>query len=548
MLIKKNPTTTKAWKDIEAYFSTFSTQKISQLFQKDNNRFENFSILFEEILFDYSKNKIDQELKNLLINLANEMQLPNAILSQFNGTKINETEGRAVLHTALRSMDKLPVFVDGINIKVQIENVLQKMKLFCDEIHSAKRLGYSNKKIKYIVNIGIGGSDLGPVMVTEALKSFWVDGIETFFVSNVDSSHITEVLKKVNAAETLFLIASKTFTTQETMTNAFTARKWFLQQCDNNENYIAKHFIALSTNAKQVQAFGIDLNNMFEFWDWVGGRYSLWSAIGLSIALTIGYENFEDLLQGAYYADEHFKNTNFENNIPVLMALVGILNINFGGLNIQAILPYSQYLHRFPAFLQQADMESNGKQIDRMGEKIHYHTGPIIFGEAGTNGQHAFYQLIHQGTTIIPCDFIGIVGSKEINDSPILKDHQNKLFANCIAQTEALMNGKTLKEVNNENINEMNMYKVFEGDRPTNTILLKKLNPYNLGQLIAFYEQKIFVQGIIWNIYSFDQYGVELGKQLANKVLPDLTKNEITNTYNSSTNGLINFYKKGINA
>ncbi|MCX8481365.1 MAG: glucose-6-phosphate isomerase, partial [Sediminibacterium sp.] len=497
--------------------------------------------------FDYSKNKIDQQLKNLLIDLANEMQLSNAIKSQFNGTKINETEGRAVLHTALRSNDKHPIIVDGIDIIPQIENVLQKMKQFCNEIHTAKRLGYSNKKIKYIVNIGIGGSDLGPVMVTEALKSYWVDGIETFFVSNVDSTHITEVFKKINAAETLFLIASKTFTTQETMTNAFNARKWFLEQCDNNENYIATHFVALSTNAQAVQAFGIDLSNMFEFWDWVGGRYSLWSAIGLSIALTIGYENFEHLLAGAFYADEHFKNTDFENNIPVLMAFVGILNVNFWKLNMQAILPYSQYLHRFPAYLQQADMESNGKQIDRNGEKVNYHTGPIIFGEAGTNGQHAFYQLIHQGTSIIPCDFIGIVGSKEINESPILKDHQNKLVANCIAQTEALMNGKSIEEVNKENIAEMNMYKVFEGDRPTNTILLKKLNPYNLGQLIAFYEQKIFVQGVIWNIYSFDQYGVELGKQLANKVLPDLTKKEDTTTYNSSTNGLINFYKKGIN-
>lgn len=429
----------------------------------------------------------------------------------------------------------------------EVVRVRNQMQDFCRRVHNGEWRGYTGKKIKYIVNIGIGGSDLGPLMVTEALKPYWVEGIQPYFVSNVDATHIEETLKKINAEETLFLVASKTFTTQETMTNAHTARDWFLATA-KDEAHVAKHFVALSTNETAVTKFGIDKENMFQFWDWVGGRYSLWSAIGLSIALTIGYDNFEELLKGAEAADQHFRNTPFEKNIPVLMALIGIWHVNFFGAQSEAILPYDQYLHRFAAYFQQGNMESNGKSVDRNGNKVSYATGPIIWGEPGTNGQHAFYQLIHQGTVLIPCDFIAPAQSHNPTG-----DHHPKLLSNFFAQTEALMNGKSDAEVraelekqgkSAEEIEKLAPFKVFEGNRPTNSILLKKVTPFSLGQLIAIYEHKIFVQGVIWNIYSFDQWGVELGKQLANKILPELDSDAPVNNHDASTNGLINTYKQ----
>ena len=528
MFPKINPTNTTAWKALQEQFSAVNKNKIKQLFEEDSNRFENYSTSLEELIFDYSKNNINAETKKLLISLAEECKLKEAIDAMFAGEKINETENRAVLHTALRNFSNNPVMFEGTDIMPGINNVLQQMKNFCDNIHEGNWKGYSGKRIKYIVNIGIGGSDLGPVMVTESLKPYWVNEIETFFVSNVDGTHIAETLKKVKADETLFLIASKTFTTQETMTNAHTARNWFLQN-GGSETFVAKHFVALSTNTSEVVKFGIDPANMFVFWDWVGGRYSLWSAIGLSIALTIGYEQFELLLKGASSADNHFKETSFENNIPVLMALIGIWHRNFYDAPTEAILPYDQYLHRFAAYFQQGNMESNGKYIDRNGNAVSYQTGPVIWGEPGTNGQHAFYQLIHQGTQLIPCDFIAAAQSH----NPI-GDHHEKLLSNFFAQTEALMNGT----------DHENPYRVFEGSRPTNSFLLKKITPYSLGQLIALYEHKIFVQGVIWNIFSFDQWGVELGKILANKILPELQNEQLVNNHDSSTNGLINAYKK----
>ena len=548
MLHKINPTTTKTWTLLQEHYNhQMQHQQMKALFEQDEHRFKNFSLQFQDIFFDYSKNIINQNTLNLLIQFAEECKLQDAITAQFNGEKINETEHRAVLHTALRNKSNQPIIVDGEDISININKVLQQMKSFCCAIHNGDWKGYSGKKIKYIVNIGIGGSDLGTVMVTEALKPFWVDGIETYFVSNVDGTHITETLKKVQADETLFLIASKTFTTQETMTNAHTARDWFLSFA-NDEQHISKHFVALSTNEKAVVNFGIDKENMFEFWDWVGGRFSLWSAIGLSIALTIGFKNFDELLQGAFEADEHFKQTSFEKNIPVLMALMGIWYVNFFHANSQAILPYDQYMHRFAAYLQQADMESNGKSVDRNGEVVHYKTGPIIWGEPGTNGQHAFYQLIHQGTALIPCDFIAPALSHNV-----IGDHHQKLISHFFAQTEALMNGKSYAAVeaelkvqgkNEEEIKTVAPFKVFTGNKPTNTFLVKEINPNSLGSLIAFYEHKIFVQGIIWNIYSYDQWGVELGKQLANSILPELkSENEFTN-HDASTNGLMNKFKE----
>ena len=548
MLHKINPTTTKTWTLLQEHYNhQMQHQQMKALFEQDEHRFKNFSLQFQDIFFDYSKNIINQNTLNLLIQFAEECKLQDAITAQFNGEKINETEHRAVLHTALRNKSNQPIIVDGEDISININKVLQQMKSFCCAIHNGDWKGYSGKKIKYIVNIGIGGSDLGTVMVTEALKPFWVDGIETYFVSNVDGTHITETLKKVQADETLFLIASKTFTTQETMTNAHTARDWFLSFA-NDEQHISKHFVALSTNEKAVVNFGIDKENMFEFWDWVGGRFSLWSAIGLSIALTIGFKNFDELLQGAFESDEHFKQTSFEKNIPVLMALMGIWYVNFFHANSQAILPYDQYMHRFAAYLQQADMESNGKSVDRNGEVVHYKTGPIIWGEPGTNGQHAFYQLIHQGTALIPCDFIAPALSHNV-----IGDHHQKLISHFFAQTEALMNGKSYAAVeaelkvqgkNEEEIKTVAPFKVFTGNKPTNTFLVKEINPKSLGSLIAFYEHKIFVQGIIWNIYSYDQWGVELGKQLANSILPELqSESEITN-HDASTNGLMNKFKE----
>jgi glucose-6-phosphate isomerase len=528
MYPKINPTNTPAWKKLNDHFNNNHLTTLQEYFEADPNRFNSFSLCFEEILFDYSKNHISKETMSLLTELAQECKLKEAITAMFAGEKINETENRAVLHTALRNFSDTDLILDGLNIIPEIREVLQQMKSFCNEIHFGSHLGFTGKKIKYIVNIGIGGSDLGPVMVTEALKPYSHKDIETFFISNIDGSHIAETIKKIKADETLFLIASKTFTTQETMTNAHTARKWFLSQ-GATEADISKHFVALSTNKEDVVKFGIDPKNMFVFWDWVGGRYSVWSAIGLSVALTIGYENFELLLKGANSADQHFQNTTFDKNIPVIMALIGIWYRNFFDAPTEAILPYDQYLHRFAAYFQQGNMESNGKYIDRNGNKINYQTGPVIWGEPGTNGQHAFYQLIHQGTQIIPCDFIAPVQTH----NPI-GDHHEKLLSNFFAQTEALMRG-TAHE---------NPYRFFEGNRPTNSFLVRKITPYTLGQLIALYEHKIFVQGVIWNLYSFDQWGVELGKKLANNILPELMQDDKITKHDSSTNGLINAYKK----
>lgn len=546
MLPKVNPTTTQSWQLLKEHFTEMQSVKMRELFAADNTRFSQMNIQYDDILFDYSKNIITGKTLELLLQLAEECKLKDAISAMFNGDMINATEHRAVLHTALRNFSKQPVYTEGSDIMPEVKKVLRKMKSFCEAVHSGERRGYTGKRIKYIVNIGIGGSDLGPLMVTEALKPYKVEDIETFFVSNVDGTHIAETLKKVNPERTLFLIASKTFTTQETMTNAHTARDWFLKKA-KNEKHIAKHFAALSTNEKEVVKFGIDKNNMFEFWDWVGGRYSLWSAIGLSIALTIGYKNFEQLLKGAHSADNHFQNTSFKKNIPVLMALIGLWYTNFFGSQTEAILPYDQYMHRFAAYFQQGNMESNGKSIDRNGEAVEYATGPVIWGEPGTNGQHAFYQLIHQGTPLIPCDFIAPAQSH----NPI-GDHHQKLLSNFFAQTEALMNGKTEEEAEKElekqnltaeQIAKLLPFKVFAGNKPTNSLLVKKITPFTLGQLIALYEHKIFTQGIIWNIYSFDQWGVELGKQLANKILPELENNENVINHDSSTNGLINAYK-----
>ncbi len=543
-----NPTTTQAWFVLKKHFEEEMSRKhMKDLFANDPKRFEQYSIHTPELLFDYSKNIITEKTMQLLLQLADECGLSKAIEAQFQGKPINETENRAVLHTALRNFSGSPVYVDEKDVMPEIQRVLKQMKTFCQSIHNGEHVGYTGKKIKNIVNIGIGGSDLGPVMVTEALKPYWVSGMQVYFVSNVDGTHIAETLKKVNAEETLFLIASKTFTTQETMTNAHTARSWFIEKA-LEEKHIATHFVALSTNEKEVNAFGISSKNMFEFWDWVGGRYSLWSAIGLSIALTIGYENFESLLKGAHDADNHFKNTAADKNIPIIMALLGIWYTNFFGAQSEAILPYDQYMHRFAAYFQQGNMESNGKYIDRKGTAVNYTTGPVIWGEPGTNGQHAFYQLIHQGTLIIPCDFI----APAISHNPI-SDHHDKLLSNYFAQTEALLNGKTNAEVIEElkeakkttkEIEKLAPFKVFAGNKPTNSFLLKQLTPSTLGYLIATYEHKIFTQGVIWNIFSYDQWGVELGKQLANKILPELADNKEVNSHDSSTNGLMNQYKK----
>ena len=539
MFPKINPTTTSSWQALQQHKQLFENVQMKDLFFNDADRFSKFSVEMNDLLFDYSKNIITENTIEILLELAADCKLKQAIEAMFTGEKINGTENRAVLHTALRNFGGKPVLTDAVDVMPAIKVVQEQMKSFCAAVHTGEWKGFTGKKIKYIVNIGIGGSDLGPVMVTEALKPYWVDGIETYFVSNVDGTHITETLKKVNAEETLFLIASKTFTTQETMTNAHTAREWFLKQAAD-EKHIAKHFAALSTNDKEVIKFGIDPANMFVFWDWVGGRYSLWSAIGLSIALTISYENFEQLLKGAHATDTHFRDTAFDKNIPVLMALIGIWYGNFFGTTTEAILPYDQYMHRFAAYFQQGNMESNGKYVDRNGEKVTYATGPVIWGETGTNGQHAFYQLIHQGTQIIPCDFIAAA----ISHNPT-GDHHQKLMSNFFAQTEALMNGTSASlSAENTTSTPLSAYRVFEGNRPTNSILIKEITPFTLGQLIALYEHKIFVQGVIWNIYSFDQWGVELGKVLASKVLSELEQDEAVDVHDSSTNSLINAYKK----
>lgn len=545
MLPQINPTQTKAWKALGNHFEKMQPLHLKQLFSENPNRFNDFHLQFGAILFDYSKNNITKETLELLQALAVECGLPQAKEAMFQGEKINQTEQRAVMHWALRNFSEKEVILDGVDVMPDIKRVLAQMKACCEAIHSGTWTGYTGKKIKYIVNIGIGGSDLGPVMVTEALKPYQQKDIEVLFVSNVDGTHIAETLKKIKADETLFLIASKTFTTQETMTNAQTARSWFLEYA-KDEAHIAKHFVALSTNEAAVVQFGIDKQNMFVFWDWVGGRYSLWSAIGLSIALTIGFDHFEDLLKGAHQTDLHFQQTPSAQNIPVLMALIGIWYTNFYGVTSEAILPYDQYLHRFAAYFQQGNMESNGKYVGRDGKKVTYSTGPVIWGEPGTNGQHAFYQLIHQGTAIIPADFI----APAISHNP-LGDHHPKLLSNFFAQTEALMNGKTLEQAAAE-LKHLSAaqqqtilpFKVFEGNRPTNSFLIQKITPFTLGQLIALYEHKIFVQGVIWNIFSFDQWGVELGKQLANTILPELLSSETIHSHDSSTNGLMNAYKK----
>lgn len=542
-----NPTNTQAWKALEAHQSQLANTTIADLFKQEQNRFNDYSLTFEnQILVDFSKNKINQETLKLLHQLAKESALDEAINAMFTGEKINRTENRAVLHTALRNRSNTPVYVDGKDVMPEVNAVLAKMSAFCDRVISGEWKGYTGKAITDVVNIGIGGSDLGPYMVTEALRPY-KNHLNMHFVSNVDGTHIAETLKKVNPETTLFLVASKTFTTQETMTNANSARDWLLAAAKDN-SAVAKHFAALSTNGKAVAEFGIDTNNMFEFWDWVGGRYSLWSAIGLSIALSIGFDNFEALLSGAHEMDKHFRTAPLEKNIPATLALIGLWNTNFLGAQTEAILPYDQYLHRFAAYFQQGNMESNGKYVDRNGNVIRdYQTGPIIWGEPGTNGQHAFYQLIHQGTMLIPCDFIAPAQSH----NP-LGDHHSKLLSNFFAQTEALAFGKTKEEVEAEfvkagksldEVKDIVPFKVFTGNKPTNSILVQKITPFVLGALIAMYEHKIFAQGVIFNIFSFDQWGVELGKQLANRILPELADKEKVTSHDSSTNGLINQFK-----
>lgn len=544
MLPKIDPTQTDAWRLLNAHAGEMRSVHMRSLFAADSRRFERFSLNLGDLLFDYSKNIVTEETISLLLRLAAECRLPVAIEAMFTGQSINETEGRAVLHTALRDFSSASLEVDGKDILPDVRRVREQMRAFCAKVHSGAWRGYTGKPIRHIVNIGIGGSDLGPVMVTEALRPYWVEGITAHFVSNVDGTHIAETLKRVNPEETLFLIASKTFTTQETMANAHTARKWFLDQAAD-EAHIAKHFVALSTNEKAVTAFGIAPENMFEFWDWVGGRYSLWSAIGLSIALTIGYENFEELLRGAHEADLHFRKAAFGENIPVIMALIGLWYVDFWGVTTEAILPYDQYLHRFAAYFQQGNMESNGKFVGRDGRVVNYPTGPIVWGEPGTNGQHAFYQLIHQGTHLIPCDFIAPARSH----NP-LGEHHLILISNFLAQTEALMNGKTEAEVaaelthlTEDERKKLAPFKVFPGNRPSNTFLLKQITPHALGMLTALYEHKIFVQGVIWNIFSFDQWGVELGKKLAGKILSELKGEIDADVHDSSTVGLMQRFK-----
>ena len=541
-----NPTQTAAWQALQKHFDEMKDVTIADLFAKDGDRFSKFSATFDDqMLVDYSKNRITEETLAKLQDLAKECDLAGAIKSMFSGEKINRTENRAVLHVALRNRSNTPILVDGKDVMPEVNAVLEKMKTFSEAIISGEWKGYTGKAITDVVNIGIGGSDLGPYMVTEALRPY-KNHLNMHFVSNVDGTHIAEVLKKVNPETTLFLVASKTFTTQETMTNAHSARDWFLKAA-GDEKHVAKHFAALSTNAKAVGEFGIDTANMFEFWDWVGGRYSLWSAIGLSIVLSIGFDNFVELLSGAHAMDKHFSTTPAEKNLPVLLALIGIWYNNFFGAETEAILPYDQYMHRFAAYFQQGNMESNGKYVDRNGNVVDYQTGRIIWGEPGTNGQHAFYQLIHQGTKMVPCDFI----APAITHNP-LSDHHQKLLSNFFAQTEALAFGKSREVVEQEyrdqgkdpaTLDYVVPFKVFEGNRPTNSILLREITPFSLGALIALYEHKIFTQGVILNIFTFDQWGVELGKQLANRILPELKDDKEISSHDSSTNGLINRYK-----
>ena len=534
-----------SWSNLQRHFDSFQNVQLKDLFS-DSNRFEKFSIRLNDILFDYSKNRINDETFKLLLDLAKESGVEASINAMYSGEQINTTEKRSVLHIALRNRSDTPIKVDGKDVMPEVNKVLSKMKSFTEKVRSGDWKGFSGKSITDVVNIGIGGSDLGPLMITESLKPY-ASELTAHFVSNVDGSHITETLKGLNPETTLFVVASKTFTTQETLTNANSAKEWLLKS-KALEADVAKHFVALSTNANGVAEFGIDTQNMFEFWDWVGGRYSLWSSIGLSIALNIGFENFEDLLLGAHEMDNHFRDAPFEENIPVILALLGVWYNNFFEAESHCILPYDQYMHRFAAYFQQGDMESNGKYIKKNGKRVNYSTGPIVWGEAGTNGQHAFYQLIHQGTKLIPCDFIAPV----VSQNP-LGDHHVKLLSNFFAQTEALMKGKTsieakrelyLSGMNANEVEELLPHKVFEGNKPTNSILVKKLTPKVLGSLVAMYEHKIFTQSVIWNVNAFDQWGVELGKQLAKVILPELKDDSKVEGHDVSTNGLINFYKK----
>jgi glucose-6-phosphate isomerase len=535
-----------AWKALEVHHRAITSRHMRDLFSEDPQRFERFSLRFDDILVDYSKNRVTGETMRLLLNLARQADVEGWRDRMFRGEKINSTERRAVLHIALRNRSNRPIRVDGNDVMPGVNAVLAHMRSFSESVRSGAWKGHTGKRITDVVNIGIGGSDLGPVMVTEALKSYGKQGLNVHFVSNVDGTHIAETLKLVNPETVLFVIASKTFTTQETIANAVTAKEWFLNAA-RDPAAVAKHFVALSTNGPEVARFGIDTKNMFEFWDWVGGRYSLWSAIGLSIAIFIGMDNFEELLAGAHAMDEHFRTTPLEKNIPVILALLGVWYNNFFGAESHAILPYDQYLHRFPAYFQQGDMESNGKSVSRAGERVDYSTGPVIWGEPGTNGQHAFYQLIHQGTKLVPADFLAPIESH----NPI-GDHHLLLLSNFFAQTEALMKGKTEAEAREElvgsghkgrELDELLPHKVFAGNRPTNSILFRQLTPRTLGSLIAMYEQKIFVQGVVWNVNSFDQWGVELGKQLANVILPELKGPDAVTTHDASTNGLMNHYK-----
>jgi glucose-6-phosphate isomerase len=539
-------TDSSAWQALRAHRDSISGMHMRELFAADPERFAKFSLRFDDILLDYSKNIVTDRTMQLLFDLARQADLQGWIDRMFNGEKINVTEDRAVLHIALRNRSNRPIIVDGEDVMPQVNAVLDHMREFSEAVRSGQWKGVSGRRITDIVNIGIGGSDLGPVMVTEALKPYGMEGLSVHFVSNVDGTHIAETLKRLVPEATLFIIASKTFTTQETLTNAHTARGWFLD-ATHDEPGIAKHFVAVSTNGAEVAKFGIDTKNMFEFWDWVGGRYSLWSAIGLSIALYIGMEAFEELLSGAHEVDEHFRTAPLERKLPAIMGLLGIWYNNFFDAQTHAILPYDQYLHRFPAYFQQGDMESNGKSVTRDGRRVDYSTGPVIWGEPGTNGQHAFYQLIHQGTKLIPCDFIASVETH----NPI-GEHHTILLSNFFAQTEALMRGKTPDEaraelqksgMSGEALEKLLPHKVFEGNRPTNSIMFRRLTPHTLGSLIALYEHKIFTQGIIWKINSFDQWGVELGKQLAKAILPELEGDAEVTSHDSSTNGLIHYYK-----
>ena len=538
MALKKiNPTSTPSWNLLREHSNDIKNFHMKDLFAQDNKRASKMSVHWEDFYVDFSKHRITDKTLQLLLKLADEVDLKDAVSKYFGGDIINETEGRAVLHTALRAPETAKLYVDGENVIPEVYSVKAKMKAFTDQVVKGELKGYSNKPFTDIVNIGIGGSDLGPAMVVEAL-GFYKNHLNTHFVSNVDGDHVNEVVKKLNPETTLFVIVSKTFTTQETLSNATSIREWFLKH--GSQKDVSKHFVAVSTNIQKVKEFGIDENNIFPMWDWVGGRFSLWSAVGLTISLAIGFEHFDSLLLGAHKMDEHFKTKPFEKNIPVITALLSVWYNNFFGVETEAIIPYSQYLNQFATYLQQGIMESNGKSVDRSGNPINYQTGTIVWGEPGTNAQHAFFQLIHQGTKLIPAEFIGFAKALHGN-----KDHQDKLMSNFFAQTEALLNGKTKEAVLAEGASgQLSPFKVFDGNKPTTTILIDQLTPESLGKLIAMYEHKIFVQGVIWNIFSFDQFGVELGKQLANSILIDITNEEIINNHDGSTQNLLEYYKK----